>query len=185
MECGIIKTTMNRRPYKPNKLIWFLLALLFAGQSLLPVAALAEISVRCIGAPASAAPCAHGTFALIDTASITKHFSALACCRTMVNCPTMAAGGFSHTSVPVSRGSAMSPPKCLVSINLLNARPTAPSLQVHRWLLLTSPALAPPAARPASIAVSTPSSIQFSTVPFHLPPSVLTHAHGLRAPPSA
>lgn len=173
---------MQRRPYK---LIWLLLALLFAGQSLLPVAALAEISVRCVGAPASSAPCVHGTFALTDKAAITKHFAGIVCCRMMANCPTMAADGCGPTTAPVSRGPSVSAPKCLVTVNLLNARPTTASLQAQRWLLLSSPSLAPPAVRPAPITLSTPSAVQSSTAPFHLPPSVSTHAHGLRAPPAA
>jgi len=173
---------MQRRPYK---LIWLLLALLFAGQSLLPVAALAEISVRCVGAPASSAPCAHGTFALADTAAITKHFAGLACCRMMANCPTMPADGCAPTSAPVSRGFLVSAPKCLVSVSLLNPKATTLSPQAHRWLLLSSPSLAPPAARPVAVTLSAPSAVTFSTAPFHLPPSVSTHAHGLRAPPAA
>ncbi len=173
---------MRRTSYKP---IWLLLALLFAGQLLLPVAALAEISVRCVGAPASSASCAHGTFALADTAAITKHFSGLACCRMMANCPTMATGGCGPTSAPVSHGFSVSAPKCLVTVNLLNARSTPLSPQAHRWLLLSSPSLAPPAIRPAAVIPSASSAVSFSTASFHLPPSVSTHSHGLRAPPAA
>lgn len=173
---------MKRRPYK---FIWLLLALLFAGQALLPVAALAEISVRCVGAPASSAPCAHGTFALADTAAINKHFARLACCQMMANCPKMAAGGCGLISPPVSRGFSMSAPQCLVTVNLLNARSTTFSPQAHRWLLLSSPSLAPPVACPAPVTPSEPSAVRFSTASFHLPPSVSTHAHGLRAPPTA
>lgn len=166
--------------------MWLLLALLFAGQSLLPVAALAQVSMRCVGALASSTPCAQGTFVTTDSAAITKRFARLACCRTMPNCPPMAApASVGQTAAVPARGFALVAPNCLVSVSLLNTKPAALGPQAKRWLLLSAPALAPPAIHPAPVALTAPAAVVFAEASFRLPPSVSTHSHGLRAPPAA
>lgn len=173
---------MRRRTYKP---VWLLLALLFAGQSLLPVAALAQVSMRCVGAPASSAPCAQATVVATDSAAITKPFSRLACCRTMPNCPGMAAPASVSQAVsrPV-RGFSLVASNCLVSVSLFNTKPATLGPQAQRWLLLSAPVLAPPAVHAVSVVLDAPPAVVFPEASFRLPPSISTHAHGLRAPPA-
>lgn len=171
---------MQRRHYKP---IWLLLALFFTGQSLLPVAAFAQVSVRCVGAPASSAPCAQGTFATANAAAISEHFATVACCRMMAHCSMLAAGNCAQSPVPGT--SSLSATKCVVSVNLLNTKPATLGLQAHRWLLWSAPALAPPARAVSLIPAKSSLATLFPTGPFSLPVSVSTHSHGLRAPPVA
>ena len=171
---------MQRRSYK---LILFFLVLLFTGQSLLPAATLAQVSMRCVGAPVSSAPCAQDTIVSTDSAMTAKHFSGLACCRAMSHCPLMALG--IHKSSTTFSNLSVTAPGCLISVSLLNTKSATLGPQAHRWLLLAAPALAPPAVQSVSNFPVFLSKIQFSTVFFALPPSVSTHSHGLRAPPVA
>ena len=173
------RSNMQRRPHK---FILFL-ALLLTGQSLLPAAALAQVSMRCAGAPASSAACAQDTVLSADPAVVSKHFAGLACCRAMSHCASMALS-VHRSATPMSRAS-LTAPRCLLSVSILSTKPAMLGRQTHRWLLLAAPALAPPVVRSVSLSPVSLPKIQLAPVSFALPPSVLTHLHGLRAPPAA
>ncbi len=173
---------MRQRPYK---LIWLLLALLFAGQSLLPLAALAEISVRCVGAPASSKPCARMVVSPADRQTIASRLSVMPCCRNMVSCRSMAVGCDHNTGVVSRVASVLTAPKCLLTVNPLGTTSAVSVPSLHRWLLHSAPALAPPAARPVAVSLPRVSISPLRPASFSLSPRLLTASHGLRAPPSA
>jgi len=180
---------MQHRSLKP---FWLFLALLFAGQSLLPLAAFAEVSVRCVGAPASSKPCAQGVFAVPGRADIAKRFEVLPCCRHMTGCPTMARCLQTAAAANLRGSAAALParaffwfaPKCLVSIRLLNTKPASLASQSPRRLFQSSPALAPPVLPTAPVALII-AITAFIPNTINLPASLSTHSHGLRAPPCA
>lgn len=172
---------MQRRRYN---FIWLFLALIFMGQSLLPVATLAEISVRCVSAPAASVPCAHMVVSLNDRKTIASRLSRLACCRNMIACRLMASGCEAKVSAAPRQAFALSAPKCLITISSTTAPNAVMMPNGHKWMLHSSPALAPPAIYAA--VVLHPAIISSDPhVPFSLSPRLLTASHGLRAPPCA
>lgn len=168
----------------PHKIILVLLSLLLVGQSLLPAAALAEVSMRCRGASLSSKPCAQAALVAADAATITKHFAGLACCKDMVDCPAMIASGqgYGPQNTLPSYAIVASTSKCLVSVSLLDTKPATLGPQAHQWLLNSAPALAPPVVRPA-VPLSLAAAIRFSPVSFDLLPRAGVRSHGLRGPP--
>jgi len=173
---------MQRRPYK---LIWLVLALLFAGQSLLPVAALAEISVRCVGAPASSEPCARMVVSLAGRQTIASRLSIMPCCRNMVSCRSMAMGCDRNAGVVPRVAAVLAAPKCLITVSPLSTTSTAAVPNVHRWLLHSAPALAPPAVGPVAVGLHYSTVFPLLPASFSFSPRLLSASHGLRAPPSA
>lgn len=171
----------------PHKLIVVVLSLLLLAQSLQPVTALAEVSVRCRGASSSSKPCAQATLIAADAATIANHFSGLACCKNMAGCPaTMASGqGRSPQNALPTHSIVESAARCLVSINLLNTKPATLGPQANRWLLRTVPSLAPPLSPPALSAACVLVPNHCSSAAFALLPSATVRSHGLRGPPCA
>lgn len=170
-----------------HKVILALLSLLVLGQSLLPVAALAEVSVRCNGASKSSKPCAQATLIAADVATIDRYLSGLACCKDMVGCSAMMASGQGHSpqNALSTHSNVESAARCLVSINLLNTKPATLGPQANRWLLRSFPSLAPPALHlaPSAACVLVPNHC--SSAAFALLPSATVRSHGLRGPPCA
>jgi hypothetical protein len=152
-----------------HKFILACLSFLLVGQSLAPVAALAEVSVRCkTASSAPVTPCLRTTLMATDAAGVAKQ---LACCKSMGGSP--------------SRRVVVSVPGCLVSITLLDTKPAILGPQAHQWFLSSAPVLAPPAIRTAlatSLALAVP---RFSSASFDLLPCVAVRSHGLRGPPCA
>lgn len=86
-----------------------------------------------------------------------------------------------RTSYPVK----LSALPCLVTVSPLNTeRPAATTVSVRQWMLVASPALAPPAATNvlASLEAAAPPSHRLR---IHFPLSPSAKSHGLRAPPVA
>lgn len=164
-------TDMIKSPRRHN-LLWLVPALLLLAQSLLPVTAFADVSMRCAGM-AVATPCARMTVSLTSPRALASLLSQMPCCRAQLSCPMTA----QSTQFHLSSG------HCLVTVQTRATSRAALMPSSHRWLLRHAPALAPPAlprfspAAPASVSLSAFHTADFS------PPAV--SAHGLRAPPHA
>ncbi len=175
---------MQRRTLKP---FWLFLALLFFGQLLSPAAAVAQVSMRCVGAPASSPPCAQAAFAVADLPLVAARAACLPCCRMVADCPMMTPPARAH-----SRGTARvmhprlaSRPLCLLSVKLLSIKPATLAQGARARQLASAHTLAPAAARLPSTAQRAPVAAAFPAPACPLPASVLPHSHGLRAPPAA
>ena len=164
-----------------------MLALFLFGQSLFPIAGMAEISMRCAGLPNSS-PCAHMVVPLTEAHSVSERLSTLPCCRKMLGCGSMMMGhSRTHHAGALSVGSHPeigSPATCVVTVTPMVATRTTAVFQTRRWMLASSPALAPPSIE------SVPIRPAASSVAYLLPisdghfPRPLISSHGLRAPPS-
>ena len=175
---------VKRRLYN---LAWFLAALVIV-QSLAPMAGLAEVSVRCAGAPASSAPCMRGIIAGAATTAPLTRCADLRCCRSMATLMKTCRMAMEHpagdTPSPPPALTRLAGPQCLISIKPLSTSQPAIARNAHRWLLHSAPAQAPPC-----FAAVLPVPTCRASVP--LPPScplpsrVLVTSHGLRAPPAA
>ena len=150
-----------------TKFILACLSLLMMGQSVLPVAALAQVSVRCKSVSSvPATPCVQTTLLASDTAGIAKQ---MACCQSMAG-----------TS---ARSAAVAAPDCLVAVTVLDTKPVSLGLPRHPWLLHSAPALAPPVSQTGFAAPAIFPTIHFSSASFDLLPRAAVHSHGLRGPP--
>jgi len=174
---------MQRRLYKP---FWLFLALLFAGQALLPVSSLAEVRVRCVGASASAKPCAQGLFVVADMAHIARRFAGLPCCRNMkvADCPSRAIR-VHHAGRLAALSLRDSPSRCLVTIHAFRTGNAVAALPARLWLLRSAPAQAPPAFPPVLFPGLTEAAFPAAPTAFILPSCSFFALHGPRAPPSA
>ena len=166
-----------------HNLVCLFVAVAVLVQAVVPMAALADVSVRCAGASASAKPCVHEVMFAASQKSMAARFSAMPCCRNMAMCH-MSSCMKRSTLSPTARGhlTFASSPKCIVTIKPISATNSSLSSAKYRWLYRSTPSLAPPAA-PAI--AEHPASVSF---PLHysppdLAPQYSTHSHGLRAPP--
>ena len=155
---------MRARHYK---WVWLFCALLLAFQSLLPVSAMAFVSVHCVGASATAPACAEAVLPVVDTMGARTYLAPMSCCLHS-----------SRTSDPIT----LSAPTCLVTVNPLNTERASAILSVRQWMLNASPALAPPANSHTLFPVIRIVALVFKPVS-HLPHSRFVLSHGLRAPP--
>ncbi len=189
---------MRKQRYK---ILWIFVAALVALQSLPPAVGLAEVSVRCAGAPVSAPPCLEAVVSAVSPVRSLK-CAGMPCCRNMASsmkcavmpccrriAPTAPARGL-HSRVtlhPAAIGvpRVFSTPACVVTVKPILTFQPATVRNIHCWMLNASPALAPPAIAQSLTAAGTP---------FHhlvQPPSeslllrTLARSHGLRAPPAA
>ncbi len=172
---------MSCRAYK---LMGLFLAALFFASSLTPVA-WAEAQVRCMSA--SSAGCVRAGLPAERLSSRRMNTPLMACCRPqktectpMLGCPMPHTTAFHQAVVPTRF--TVSPPKHLACV-CAAPNPVPPVLHRFRWLLASSPALAPPAAAAtvfAPGAVSVCLGINASVLSPHLAPA----QHGLRAPPA-
>lgn len=179
---GRIEATMSRTG---KNFILAFLSLLLMGQSLQPVAVMAEISARCIVASSSRTLCSQTTVVAAGPTAASQHYDGLACCKGMAHCSMLMASqmGRLAKSSPVAQSLALSAPKCLVSINLFDVKPSALCPQLTRWFLRSAPALAPPVTCSDRIASRLLTSVRISSKTFDLFPSATIYSHGLRAPP--
>jgi len=177
--------------HRHHKLATFLLALLFAASSWVPMPGRAQAQMRCAGASPQSAPCARAELPAAGLTEKQVYGALMACCRPMRGgCAAMPACPMRHPSPRVAashRGlfaSRVAPParRCLVSVRILPSSPTTPAHRL-RWLLTASPALAPPVT--ASAVVPTPQTVPLLS--WTGDPALFPHAapigHGLRAPP--
>jgi len=166
-----------------HNLMWLVLALVFMGQSLLPVASWAEITVRCAGMPVTS-PCARMVVPLADKDTAAKQLAGFDCCRSMLNCRmmmkhdcgTMASSSLARSKTPAGSG-------CLVTIKpISDSRPIAAlhsrTSKIHFSALVALPGY-------LTLTAGQAKTIAISRDFYALSPSFLTAAHGLRAPPTA
>lgn len=165
-----------------QKNVWLFCALLLLVQSLLPASAVAYVSVRCVGTPAIAPDCAQSLIPVEDTTVAETHLASMSCCRHMDGQGSMS--GCPHTAGLSPRPFALSAPTCLVTVSPLSTERALSNTSVRQWMLNASPSLAPPAASLVQFPLCTVAPI-LPVRTFDLPPSQLTHSHGLRAPPVA
>lgn len=186
---------MRHRRYKS---ITFLLALLLAASSWASTPGRAEAQMRCVGPGAASPACARAEMPAAGLSEKQVYGTLMACCRsmsmrggcaTMLACPMMMGHPSSHATMAAHRSSSATraaPParRCLVSVRVLAPAPTAPAAHRLRWLLLASPALAPPPAVPAvACAPETVCLTSWADRPI-LSPHAAPASHGLRAPPA-
>lgn len=168
---GLIRI-MRTRPYNH---LWLLLALLLAGQSLLPASALAFVEMRCLNAPASAPACARVAVPVSGTSFACSQRVSMANCAEMPCCRA-------RKMLPTPRRAALSAPTCLLSITPAVGERATLAPGHARWLLDAAPSLAPPASRAAAVVLLSPRSRRSLPAP-GLFARLFSHLHGLRAPP--
>ena len=167
---------------RSQKDVWLFCALLLLVQSLLPASAVALVSIRCVGMPANAPACAQSVIPVEDTTVTETHLASMSCCRHMDGQSSMSSG--LHIADLSPRPPVLSAPTCLVTVSPLSSERAVPNTNVRQWMLNASPSLAPPAASPVPFPLCT-AVVILPVRTFDLPPSQLTHSHGLRAPPTA
>ena len=170
---------MIRRRLHP--LVWFLTIAALMVQSALPVAALAEVNMRCTGLSAIAKPCATVVMFTPARTAMSNSYSAMPCAASQGICPMTSAGKF-HRGAMAHSVRQRTSLKCAFSAKPLTTINPAVAPASQRWLLHTAPAMAPPAASPV-IANDCSSKLQQSYTSSFVPHLYLTHSHGLRAPP--
>lgn len=179
---------MRRRPHNIlRQFVWLMLALLLGAQSLAPVGASVQASMRCAGASPSAQPCARAVLPATGLTTPRACDALMACCRmdkaqSVIGrgCPMGAA-----RTVRVDRGTGVTAPRCLVSVVLTPSSPVPPALHRFRWLLGVAPALAPPVASAPGALYAAPAAPLFRADAPAFSPHAPSPSHGLRAPPAA
>ncbi len=120
---------MRHRPYK---FITFFLALIFAFSSWIPLPLLADVQMRCAGAPPQAAPCAHAQLPAAGLTEKQVYGTLMACCRSMrsmqggcaqvQNCPMRRSSPrFAAQRQSPSPRECHSARRCLVTIRISRA----------------------------------------------------------------
>lgn len=166
---------------RPHNLAWLFCALLLAIQSLLPVSAMASISVRCVGAPSTMAACAQAVVPIAATNGSGTYLAPMSCCRHMHGICPMASSQQAGHAPPTVR---LSPLPCLVTVSPLNTEQAAATVSVRQWMLIASPALAPPAA-PQLLFLLDGAVAPLPLLAPHFFLSPPADSPGLRAPPVA
>ncbi|WP_119320383.1 hypothetical protein [Capsulimonas corticalis] len=175
---------MRRRAHS---ILWLLVVLAIALQSVAPRLAFAQVSVRCAGATAASKPCMQAVLPITSDTPAQMKCANMACCRNRASLLRACRMGMSMPPAHLAGRSlhtVAAPSTCLISIKRLSAAAPA-ARNMRRWLLDASPAAAPPTPSASSITcpvvarnLPLPSSVSLSTRYFHL-------SHGLRAPPVA
>lgn len=152
-------------------------------QAVVPMAALADVSVRCAGSPTTSKPCAHALVFAPNPSNITKRVCQMSCCRTMAMCH-MACCMKRHA---VAGASALSTkttasPICIVTIKPLGMASSTLTPTKYRWLFGSAPSLAPPTTPHVADSFTNSLPPRYYSPP-ELSPPHLSDSHGLRAPP--
>ena len=184
---------MRHRRYN---LITFLLALLIAASSWASTPGRAEAQMRCVGAAPASPACARAELPAAGLSEKQVYGTLMSCCRSMRDgcammrgCP-MTMGQPSSRAVAAHRSSSatravLSARRCLVSVRVLAPTPAVQAAHRLRWLLTSSPALAPPAAVCAVTCAPEAICLPFWADRPTLSPHTTPASHGLRAPPTA
>lgn len=178
---------MRHQTYKS---ITFVLAMLLALSSWVPMPGRAEAQMRCVGASLHSTPCARTMLLAAGLTEAQIYSKLMPCCRSM-RISAMQSCSMQHSSAhPSSQGaeahrSSLSACRCFVTIHVVAAGATAPALSRTRWFLTANPALAPPVAVQPAFAPASFLHPAFWTFVPKLSPHVHPHLHGLRAPPAA
>ena len=179
---GVSFVDMRHQPYK---CMTFLLALLFAASSWMPMPARAEAQMRCAGVSPNSAPCARAELPAPGLTDTQVYRRLMACCRSMRGgCPMMRDCPMRPSAQVASHRSNLSAPRCLVSIRAVSV-PVNLAAPRTRWLLTAAPALAPPATVQTVVLPTLSSIPPYWTYSPVLSPHASPHQHGLRAPPAA
>ena len=174
-----------------NILIWLVTVLAIVIQTAVPYSALADVTVRCNGAPASAIPCAHAIVPMNGMADSPTQCPSMVCCRRqaipMRAChEKMAMSPGAAQGMTPSASQAISAPKCSIAIRPLGTSVPIVSSRIHRWMLDASPSTAPPASGYAIDRLSDDVAAIISRPQSHaLAPRRPSATHGLRAPPAS
>ena len=161
--------------------VWLFCALLLASQSLLPVSAMASVSVRCVGAPSTSPACAQAVIPFADSSKVGTYLAPMSCCRHMHGVCPMSSGPQAGHALPIVRVSAL---PCLVTVSPLNTERPAATVSVRQWMLLAPPALASPATPHLSLCLNG-AAAPLPHLTYLLPLGPPAVSHGLRAPPVA
>lgn len=162
-----------------HKIAWFCTLLLLV-QLLLPASAVALVSIRCAGAPASAPACARAVLPMADSAMMGTYRAAKACCLHMngLHCAMM--GG--RQAVPSAQATVQADLPCIVSISVFASDRPASAGSLRERTPPSAPVLLSAAAQ-SVLHVLSPIVTADHASPFALPPACTAQAHGLRAPP--
>ena len=166
-----------------HNLICLLVAVAVLLQAVVPMAALADVSVRCAGFATASKPCAHAFVFALNPANITARVCRMPCCHDMPMC-RMACCTKWHASTPASfrHMTVGASRKCIVTIKPVGTANSTLTPIKHRWLLRSSPSLAPPTTPTVAETVANALPLRYYSPP-ELSPPYLSDSHGLRAPP--
>jgi hypothetical protein len=193
---------MRHRTYKS---ITFVLALLLALSSWMPMPIRADAQMRCVGASPRSAPCAR---IMLPAAGLTEaqvYRKLMPCCRAMrvsamrvsaMRVSAMRVSAMQSCSMPHSLAhssrqgieahlASLSCRRCFVTIHVAAVGATAPAVSRARWFLTANPALAPPVTVQSAFAPALLLRPAFWTYSPTLSTHAQPHLHGLRAPPAA
>jgi hypothetical protein len=201
---------MKARLYK---LVWIFAVFALIAQSLAPVAAGTEMTMRCVGAPAFSTPCAHLVLPAEAAGTARSYAGLMACCRLRTarcamaepaagaTSPAMmkpAACAMSHSAAvrgagrpmmampPVFRPNAtIGMPGCTITMSPGHAASDFLAGAQRRWHLVSAPAQAPPVFARIAVPAPAPVTLPFAPSSISLAPDPMLAAHGLRAPPAA
>lgn len=178
-----------------NKLVMIFAVFALIAQSLAPVMAVTEMTMQCAGMPVTAMPCAR---AIVPSEGVTDRSAArlLACCcikQMAAKCGMTPPAAQNHVSCSKHHAMAMPPqpnastvagmPGCTIKITPGHTASDFRTVAQRRWLLMTAPAQAPPAAIPFTVPTLTAFVPPFTANTVPPCPDPTLAAHGLRAPP--
>lgn len=176
---------MRHQTYKS---ITFLLALLLALSSWMPMPSRAEVQMRCVGASLRSAPCASTEISATSLTEQQVYAKLMPCCRSMrvsaMHCSMPHSLAHPSGQGAESQRASLSARRCFVTIHVAAAGATAPAMSRARWFLTGNPALAPPALVQSAFAPALLFRPAFWTYFPALSPHAQPHLHGLRAPPA-
>ena len=179
--------TLLRMRLRTYKSITFVLAVLFALSSWVPMPGRAEAQMRCVGASPHSAPCARTVLPAAGLTEAQVYTRLIPCCRSMrvstLHC------SMPHSVQPMTAGTAphrssLSARRCLITIHVTVAGVTAPAVSRTRWFLTANPALAPPVPVQPAFALALFTCPACRTGIPTLSPHALPCLRGLRAPPT-
>ena len=177
---------MRHRTYKR---ITFVLALLLALSSWMPVPGHAEAQMRCVGASPHSAPCAQMALPTAGMTEAQVYARLMPCCRFMragaMHCSMQHSVRSMAAQGTAAHHSSLSARRCVVTIHVAAAGDTAPAMSRPRWFLTANPALAPPVAVQFACAPALFLCPAFWTDTPTLSPHATPRLRGLRAPPAA
>lgn len=166
-----------------HNLICFLVAVAVLLQAVVPMASLADVSVRCAGSAPTSKPCAHALVFAPNPTNVPTRICQMPCCHEMPMCK-MACCMKRHASAPDSfrQTTVGASPRCIVTIKPLGAANSNLTPIKHRWLLRSAPSLAPPATPAVADLLADALPLHHYSPP-ELSPPYSSNSHGLRAPP--
>ncbi len=175
--------------HQTYKRITFVLALLVALSSWMPMPSRAEAQMRCVGASPRSTPCAQMVLPAAGLTEAQVYAKLMPCCRSMqastIHCSMQHSVQPTAAQRTAAHHSNLSARRCLVTVHVAAAGATAPVVSRTRWFLTANPALAPPVAVQSASAPALFLRPAFWTYAPTLSPHAQPHLHGLRAPPAA